>query len=157
MLCVVLLSIWCAQVYVVMFTLTCTLTDAYGSRYEGVRFGFIEVVSPSSGRQNPFTITNIRLVVQTKVVNYEGRFSSPLDPMLERVWYTAAWTVRANLLSDSFGSVSNRHPSRYCNTSVSLYRSILPSNDECYRLTMSSNNLPSRQCRFLWQAINHIF
>jgi hypothetical protein len=78
--------------------------------YEGVRFGFIEVAAPTEGSSGeaapiPFTIDGIRLVVQTKAVNYTGHFTSPTDSMLEKVWWTAAWTVRSNLLKDHFGSI----------------------------------------------------
>ena len=52
-----------------------------------------------------FTIKGVRAVVQTKAVNYEGSFTSPSDPMIEQVWWVAAYTVRANLLRDAFGSI----------------------------------------------------
>ena len=90
--------------------------------YEGVRYGFLEVSASSSsaaaaGRGEggrplrlpakpfAFTITGLRLVVQTKAVNYTGHFHSPTDAMLEKVWWTAAWTVRSNLLEEYFGSI----------------------------------------------------
>jgi hypothetical protein len=36
------------------------------------------------------------LALQAKAVNYTGAFSSPGDPVSERVWYTAAYTVRGD-------------------------------------------------------------
>ena len=70
--------------------------------YEGVRFGFLSVGNTSGPPGTPFapfTITMARAVAQAKPVNYSGHFHSAADPLLERVWYTAAWTVRANLLA----------------------------------------------------------
>lgn len=76
--------------------------------YEGVRFAWIHVEDVSK----KFTIRNVRLVCQTKPVNYEGSFSSDND-QLNRIWYTAAYTVRLNLLKDYFGAIlmerSDRH------------------------------------------------
>jgi hypothetical protein len=70
--------------------------------YEGVRFGFIRLAAAPT---RPFTITGLRAVSQAKPVNYAGSFSSAGDPLLERVWYTAAYTVRATLQSTYMGSV----------------------------------------------------
>lgn len=42
---------------------------------------------------------------QAKPVNYTGHFHSASDPLLEKVWWTAAWTVRSNLLAKYFGSI----------------------------------------------------
>ena len=70
--------------------------------YEGVRFGFLFVEAGPAFRT--FTITGLRLVVQTKAVNYTGHFHAATDPLLEKVWWTAAWTVRSNLLESYFGS-----------------------------------------------------
>jgi hypothetical protein len=67
--------------------------------YEGVRYAFLTVTSGS------FTISALRLVVQTKPVNYTGHFAAPTDSLLESVWWVAAWTVRANFMKDFFGSV----------------------------------------------------
>ena len=68
--------------------------------YEGVRFGWIHVNSFTS----PWHITGLRLICQTKPANYNGSFSCS-DPMLNRIWYTAAYSVKLNLLSDYFGSI----------------------------------------------------
>jgi hypothetical protein len=38
-------------------------------------------------------------------VNYTGSFSSPGDPVLESVWWAAAYTVRATLQADYMGSI----------------------------------------------------
>jgi hypothetical protein len=43
--------------------------ETNGLLYEGVRFGFVDVVAPGTGPQKSFTITGIRLVVQTKVLD----------------------------------------------------------------------------------------
>lgn len=76
--------------------------------YEGVRFAWIHL----SGVSDPLVIRNVRLVCQTKPVNYEGYFNSN-DSVLNRIWYTAAYTVRLNLLKDYFGAIlmerSDRH------------------------------------------------
>lgn len=68
--------------------------------YEGVRFGWIHV----RGFDKPWHITAVRLVCQTKPVNYEGSFASS-DPRLTRIWYTGAYTVRLNQLQDYFGAI----------------------------------------------------
>ncbi len=68
--------------------------------YEGVRFAFINI----NKLERPFTITDIRLVCQTKPINYQGEFKSN-NKLLNRIWYTAAYVVRANLLKDYFGSI----------------------------------------------------
>ena len=76
--------------------------------YEGVRYGFLELSLSSATATVPTAtvrLTGLRLVVQAKPVNYRGSFHSPADPLLERVWCVAAWTVKANLLSDCFGSI----------------------------------------------------
>lgn len=70
--------------------------------YEGVRFGFITLAAPPS---QPFTITGLRAVAQAKPLNYIGSFSSAGDPVLERVWWTAAYTVRATAQSTYMGSI----------------------------------------------------
>jgi len=61
--------------------------------YEGVRFGWINVVS----HRQTWHMKNFRLVCQTKPVNYRGSFSCS-DPELTRIWYTGAYTVKLNLL-----------------------------------------------------------
>lgn len=68
--------------------------------YEGVRYGFINIDDFAA----PFHITDIRLVCQTKPVNYEGSFDSD-NEMLNRIWYTAAYDVRANLKQDYFAAI----------------------------------------------------
>ncbi len=68
--------------------------------YEGVRFGWIHVLSST----NAWHITGIRLVCQNKPANYNGSFSCS-DPMLTRIWYAGAYTVKLNLLSDYFGAI----------------------------------------------------
>lgn len=68
--------------------------------YEGVRFGFVTVTK----FERPFTITAVRLVCQTKPVNYEGSFASD-NELLNKIWYTAAYDVRANLKEDYLAAI----------------------------------------------------
>ena len=68
--------------------------------YEGVRYGFIRVNS----FDRPFTITSVRAVCQVKPVNYTGSFDCD-NPLINRIWYTGAWDVKANLREDSFGAI----------------------------------------------------
>ncbi|MES2062452.1 MAG: alpha-L-rhamnosidase C-terminal domain-containing protein [Bacteroidota bacterium] len=76
--------------------------------YEGVRFGWIHVVS----HKKQWHIKNLRLVCQVKPTNYNGSFACS-DPELTRIWYTGAYTVKLNLLKDYFGAIlmdrSDRH------------------------------------------------
>jgi len=69
--------------------------------YNGVRFGWIYVRS-FNGR--PWHITNVRLVCQVKPANYKGSFSCS-DPMLTKIWYTGAYTVKLNLLQNLIGAI----------------------------------------------------
>jgi hypothetical protein len=69
--------------------------------YNGVRFGWIYVRS-FDGR--PWHITNVRLVCQIKPTNYKGSFSCS-DPMLTKIWYTGAYTVKLNLLQNLIGAI----------------------------------------------------
>ena len=68
--------------------------------YEGVRFGWICVRNFTTA----WTLTDIRLVVQAKPQSYVGSFSSS-EALLDRVWYTGAYVVRANLGPANFGSI----------------------------------------------------
>ena len=68
--------------------------------YEGVRFGWIHVRT----FERPWTITAVRAVCQAKPTNYLGSFSCS-DPMLTRVWYTGAYSVKVNLCKDYFGAL----------------------------------------------------
>ena len=70
--------------------------------YEGLRFGFITLAQAPS---RPFTISAVRCVAQAKVVNYVSSFSSAGDALLERIWYSGAYTVRATLQSTYMGSI----------------------------------------------------
>ncbi len=69
--------------------------------YEGVRFGWIYVRSFSG---KPWHITAVRAVCQIKPTNYNGSFSCS-NPMLTRIWYTGAYTVKLNLLKHYFGAI----------------------------------------------------
>ena len=68
--------------------------------YEGVRFGWIHVLSYGG----PWHITGVRLVCQNKPANYNGSFSCS-DPMLTRIWYTGAYTVKLNLEAGYIGAI----------------------------------------------------
>lgn len=76
--------------------------------YEGVRFGWIHLQKLNQ----PAEIKNVRLICQIKPTNYEGSFSCS-DTILNRMWYTGAYTVKLNLLKDYFGAIlmerSDRH------------------------------------------------
>jgi hypothetical protein len=68
--------------------------------YEGVRFGWIHVRT----FDQPWHITAVRVVSQVKPTNYVGTFRCS-DEMLTRIWYTGAYSVKANLYSDYFGAI----------------------------------------------------
>ena len=68
--------------------------------YEGVRFGWIHVTS----FRRPWHITGIRAVCQVKPVNYDGGFSCD-DPLLTKIWYICAYSVRASLCENYFGAI----------------------------------------------------
>jgi alpha-L-rhamnosidase len=68
--------------------------------YEGVRFGWIHVRMFES----PWTIKAVRVVCQVKPTNYLGSFECS-DPMLNRIWYAGAYSVKANLCKDYFGAL----------------------------------------------------
>lgn len=70
--------------------------------YEGVRYASVTLTAAPSA---PFTITALRVVAQALPVNYEGAFHSAGDPLLERVWWTGAYTIRVLLLPTYMGSV----------------------------------------------------
>jgi hypothetical protein len=83
---------------------TCTYRlETNGELYEGVRFALITV--GAGGPSRPFTITALRCVAQARPLNYTGSFSSAGDPLLERVWWTGAYTIRVLLLPTYMGSV----------------------------------------------------
>jgi len=76
--------------------------------YEGVRFGWIHILSLNRA----FTITDVRLVCQVKPTNYLGSFSCS-NPMLTRMWYTGAYTVKLNLQKDFFGAILMERSDRF--------------------------------------------
>ena len=77
--------------------------------YEGVRFGFLTVTQRP---KKPFTITSIRLVAQIHPVEYGGGFAST-SPLLDKVWWTAGYTVSLNLMPDYLGSILMMRGDRY--------------------------------------------
>ena len=76
--------------------------ETNGELYEGVRYGFITLAAAPA---RPWTITGLRAVAQAKPVSYVGSFHAAGDPVLERVWYTSVYTVRATLQADYMGSI----------------------------------------------------
>lgn len=70
--------------------------------YEGVRFAWLRVNSTPSVA---WDITALRLQCQIKPTNWVGSFEAEGDPMLSKIWYLGAYTVKVNLLSDQFGSI----------------------------------------------------
>ena len=76
--------------------------DTNSQLYEGVRFAWL--IIGSSELFIPWTITTIRIVAQTRPVNYTGSFSSS-NELLESVWYSGAYGVRLNLLQHSINSI----------------------------------------------------
>jgi len=76
--------------------------------YEGVRFCWINVKSFTK----PWHITGLRLVCQTKPVNYNGSFFCN-DTTLTKIWYTGAYTVKLNLLKDYFGAILMNRGDRF--------------------------------------------
>jgi len=76
--------------------------ETNGELYEGVRYGFFSL---TQAPRTPFTITGIRLVAQAKAVNYTGSFEASGDPLLDKIWYTGAYTIRVLLLPSYMGSV----------------------------------------------------
>eukprot|EP00939_MAST-03C_sp_MAST-3C-sp1_P004722 g4722.t1 len=76
--------------------------------YEGVRYGWIHVLSISA----PWHITAVRLVCQAKPQGYLGGFRSS-SLRLEQMWWTGAYTVRLNLMQDYFGSILMDRGDRY--------------------------------------------
>ena len=76
--------------------------------YEGVRFGWIHILA----HHQTWHMKNFRLVCQTKPVNYQGSFSCS-DPELTRIWYTAAYTVKLNLLKNYLGAILMERTDRF--------------------------------------------
>ena len=76
--------------------------------YEGVRYGWVHI--PATGGE--VNITNVRLVCQAKPTNYLGSFECD-NTMLNRIWYTGAYTVRTNLLENCFGAILMERGDRF--------------------------------------------
>ncbi|MFA5816909.1 MAG: alpha-L-rhamnosidase C-terminal domain-containing protein [Bacteroidales bacterium] len=68
--------------------------------YEGVRFAWIHIKT----FDYQWHITGIRAVCQVKPTNYKGSFSCN-DPMLTKIWYMSAYSVKASLCKDYFGAI----------------------------------------------------
>ena len=81
--------------------------------YEGIRYVWIDVVGSSGGKE--WHIDDVRLICQVRPTNYEGSFASS-DPLLTRLWYTGAYTVKVALLEDGIASeLMDRGDRQNCN------------------------------------------
>jgi alpha-L-rhamnosidase len=78
--------------------------------YEGVRYGYFNL---SGAVSSPMIITAMRAVCQAKPVNYVGSFFSVSNPLLERIWWTAVYSVRVNIQETYFGAVLVDRGDRY--------------------------------------------
>lgn len=76
--------------------------------FEGVRFGFVVIENLTK----PFHITAIRLIAQTKPVNYMGSFECD-NEKLNKTWYISSYVVRTNLAKDFFSSILNDRGDRF--------------------------------------------
>lgn len=76
--------------------------------FEGVRFGWIHVRT----FDQPWHITAVRLVCQAKPTNYQGRFACS-DPVLNRIWYTGAYVLRAGYQRDYMAPILMDRGDRY--------------------------------------------
>ena len=70
--------------------------------YDGVRYAFLQFTCPSPC-STPLLLTGVRAVHQALPLNYVGSFASS-DPLLDRVWYTGAYSVRVNAIPNFLGS-----------------------------------------------------
>ena len=69
--------------------------------YEGVRFAWINVErQPAS----PLMLRKIRLNCRVKPVIYKGSFQSS-DPLVDRIWYTGAYTARLMMQQHSLSAL----------------------------------------------------
>ena len=74
--------------------------------YEGVQYGFLHVRNFTS--KATFHVTAFRQICQILPVNYQGGFSTNngLSPsLLDRVWWSGAYTVKVNVEAQFFNSV----------------------------------------------------
>jgi hypothetical protein len=71
--------------------------------YDGLRYVFLTFTAAAAPGCAPVVITGVRVVTQALPLNYEGAFASD-DELLDRVYYTGAYSVRANALPGFFGS-----------------------------------------------------
>ena len=70
--------------------------------FDGIRYGFIHV---SSQTNKPWHIIGLRIVSQIKPINYIGLFESKEYPILNKIWYSAAYCVKMNMLPNAMGSI----------------------------------------------------
>ena len=93
--------------------------DLSGRLYEGVRFAWLcfavecpwtgsttkpSPPSPAPTNTTPWRLTDLRLIYKFQPLQYTGSFTSS-DPSLEKIWYTGAYGVRANMQGADYGSV----------------------------------------------------
>lgn len=76
--------------------------------YEGVRFGWVHIITHKARWQ----MKNLRLVCEMKPVNYQGSFTCS-DTMLNRIWYTGAYTVKLNLRKRDIGAILMERSDRF--------------------------------------------
>eukprot|EP01084_Bolivina_argentea_P075342 136580_1 len=81
------------------YTFRLMTNDEY---YEGIRFGFI-IVSNYTG--SPWNITDIRCIAQIKPINYYGSFYSSQHNILNKIWYSAAYAVKMNMLPSYYTAI----------------------------------------------------
>ena len=81
-----------------------------------MRFAFIHV----DRVVRPWHITGIRLVCQVKPANYEGSFTSS-DPLLERIWYMSAYSVKLCNLKDFTTPILIERSDRYLWNGLDFY------------------------------------
>ena len=84
--------------------------------YEGVRFAWIHLKNVS----RKFRIRNVRLVCQTKPVNYEGSFNSNNDE-LNRIWYTGDLSLLDSLCNNACNKLDIAYQHYEHSPSVSFY------------------------------------
>ncbi|MBQ7364523.1 MAG: hypothetical protein IJW46_02870, partial [Clostridia bacterium] len=76
--------------------------------YEGIRFGFITV----SDLKQEFHITGVRLICEVTPANYEGSYDSD-NGMLNKIWYAAAYGLRANFRPEYLSAILVDRGDRY--------------------------------------------
>lgn len=68
--------------------------------YEGIYYAIINVTDPGP---KPWSISQFRRKCQVVPTNYEGAFTSS-DPLLDRIWWTGAYTVKVTEVGNGLNS-----------------------------------------------------